>query len=680
MWKKPAMLTFITTCATTTGLFLFTPKEKIKEYKRQYKIRFYNNQWKVYFDKAGRKNNNMKIKMFENNNNTVKLQKNIYEKIFNNENKKINLMINPNVTFMQYILKTNVETHMLFDSKKDVINFMESINHNIVWKAICVLDNFKTKLVTILQNSHKENKLSSKTFDKNNYIIEKKQTTTVVYDMDDGNNDSDDDDDDNSNGINNSYVMKKFLNTLLEYESSHSLNNNNVKNNFDDDDNDDVLQKKNATINNVNRKTNAIILPITFMQTIHDLIAINEFVQQTNNTNVFFTGKHPFVSYTGVFNLIPENQRMKIINENFKIIYFTASAMTNFMYAITSAATTFDETNVNTIDNNHNQGHKVDINITQSDVDKLGKYFDCMKKTNLARYENSPYEDVPLWNFYTIACNLHQSIEMNGVNKLIQSTTNVNVFNGITGISDDDNSSSTIIETKYVDENKMLNIFHGFSKHLLEFMDLGIIECHVMENNNLEEESPLELTEENNSTTTIFSSNDDDLFNSDENKEDDESCYILNGDDVVIVERREHDDEKITGKFTVKPLFSYIFTNYIYGDIKGNVDLENSKRRWMTDRSIVSESIIDLQQMKKEEEKMITDEKIHRETWKHAKKQYKTDEEDGGLTKKQFQRVMIELRERDHHFIVMRREFERRKNDIETAKRRAIERLKRRSV
>ena len=60
----------------------------------------------------------MKIKMFENNNNTVKLQKNIYEKIFNNENKKINLMINPNVTFMQYILKTNVETHMLFDSKK----------------------------------------------------------------------------------------------------------------------------------------------------------------------------------------------------------------------------------------------------------------------------------------------------------------------------------------------------------------------------------------------------------------------------------------------------------------------------------------------------------------------------------------------------------------------------------
>ena len=108
--------------------------------------------------------------------------------------------------------------------------------------------------------------------------------------------------------------------------------------------------------------------------------------------------------------------------------------------------------------------------------------------------------------------------------------------------------------------------------------------------------------------------------------------------------------------------------------------MENSKQRWMTDRSIVSESIIDLQQMKKEEEKMITDEKIHRETWKHAKKQYKTDEEDGGLTKKQFQRVMIELRERDHHFIVMRREFERRKNDIETAKRRAIERLKRRSV
>ena len=67
------------------------------------------------------------------------------------------------------------------------------------------------------------------------------------------------------------------------------------------------------------------------------------------------------------------------------------------------------------------------------------------KKTDLARYENSPYEDVPLWNFYTIACNLHQSIEMNGVNKLIQSTTNVKVFNGITDISDDDNSSSTII-------------------------------------------------------------------------------------------------------------------------------------------------------------------------------------------------------------------------------------------
>ena len=84
------------------------------------------------------------------------------------------LMINPNDTFMQYILKTNVETHMLFNSKKDVVNFMESINHNIVWKAICILDNFKTKLVTILQSSHKENKLSSKTFDKNNYIIEKK--------------------------------------------------------------------------------------------------------------------------------------------------------------------------------------------------------------------------------------------------------------------------------------------------------------------------------------------------------------------------------------------------------------------------------------------------------------------------------------------------------------------------
>ena len=212
--------------------------------------------------------------------------------------------------------------------------------------------------------------------------------------------------------------MKKFLNTLLEYESSHSLNNNNEKNNIDDDDNDDVQQKKNATINNVNRKTNAIILPITFMQTIHDLIAINEFVQQTNNTNVFFTGKHPFVSYTGVFNLIPENQRMKIINENFKIIYFTASAMTNFMYAITSAATTFDETNVNTIDNNHNQGHKVDINITQWMLISLENIL-IVKKTNLARYENSPYEDVPLWNFYTIACNLHQSIEMNGVNKLI---------------------------------------------------------------------------------------------------------------------------------------------------------------------------------------------------------------------------------------------------------------------
>ena len=71
---------------------------------------------------------------------------------------------------------------------------------------------------------------------------------------------------------------------------------------------------------------------------------------------------------------------MKIINENFKMIYFTASAMTNFMYANTSAATTFDETNVNTIDNNHNQGHKVDINITQSDVDKLEKYFDCTEK------------------------------------------------------------------------------------------------------------------------------------------------------------------------------------------------------------------------------------------------------------------------------------------------------------
>ena len=56
----------------------------------------------------------------------------------------------------------------------------------------------------------------------------------------------------------------------------------------------------------------------------------------------------------------------------------------------------------------------------------------------------------------------------------------MNVFNGITDISDDDNSSSSIIETKYVDENKMLNIFHGFSKHLLEFMDLGIIEWHVM--------------------------------------------------------------------------------------------------------------------------------------------------------------------------------------------------------
>ena len=80
----------------------------------------------------------------------------------------------------------------------------------------------------------------------------------------------------------------------------------------------------------------------------------------------------------------------------------------------------------------------------------------------------------------------------------------------------------------------------------------------------------------------------------------------------------------LTFTFTRTPTSSIDrFTNYIYGDIKGNVDLENSKRRWMTDRSIVSESIIDLQQMKKEEEKMITDERIHRETWKHAKKQYK---------------------------------------------------------
>ena len=177
-------------------------------------------------------------------------------------------------------------------------------------------------------------------------------------------------------------------------------------------------------------------------------------------------------------------------------------------------------------------------------------------------------------------------------------------------------------------------------------MDLGIIECHVMENNNLEEESPLELTEENSSTTTIFSSNDDGLFNSDENKEDDESCYILNGDDVVIVERRENMmTRKSLEVYRETPFFIYIYKLYIWRH-KGNVDLENSKRRWMTDRSIVSESIIDLQQMKKEEEKLITDEKIHRETWKHAKKQYKKDEEDGGLTKKQFQRVMIELRER----------------------------------
>ena len=145
---------------------------------------------------------------------------------------------------------------------------------------------------------------------------------------------------------------------------------------------------------------------------------------------------------------------------------------------------------------------------------------------------------------------------------------------------------------------------------------------------------------------------------------------------MIIIEGNENNENEVTGKFVIKPHLAYIFTKYIYGDINGNIDLEHLKRRWMTDRTIVSESTIDLKAMENEEIEINRKENIQRQAWILAKKKYNKNEKDGGISVKQFNRVMIELRERDHHLVTIRREFNRRRNNLMNAKQNAIKRLR----
>ena len=60
---------------------------------------------------------------------------------------------------------------------------------------------------------------------------------------------------------------------------------------------------------------------------------------------------------------------------------------------------------------------------------------------------------------------------MDGIEKLLSES-----YIKINGSNDDDNEG---VKLKYVDEKAIMKIFHGFSKDLLKFLDLGIIEWHV---------------------------------------------------------------------------------------------------------------------------------------------------------------------------------------------------------
>ena len=88
-------------------------------------------------------------------------------------------------------------------------------------------------------------------------------------------------------------IMKNFLNTFLHYELNNTSNHESVLKeavvkNTDANavDDGDILVVKSVSKNDIKQRKNSLVFPITFIETIYDLIAMNDFVQNTMNTNM----------------------------------------------------------------------------------------------------------------------------------------------------------------------------------------------------------------------------------------------------------------------------------------------------------------------------------------------------------------------------------------------------------
>ena len=241
------------------------------------------------------------------------------------------------------------------------------------------------------------------------------------------------------------------------------------------------------------------------------------------------------------------------------------------------------------------------------EFDLEDRIFGMGKSEEMLLYESPPFNDVCLWEFMLVACKILPIVSVQGVDNFLAEGT----------------------ENKGLPKLKPMWVMHEFflcdSELLWGYLEKGFIEWV----------NARQL--------------DDDVDNA---GEEDKMTSVHSKEDQAL-----NAGENGNGYLTVSPLIKYVVTEKIYHADKDPV-LATSRHQHMFDRMVIRNMTIDLRDMKSERGGLERSERNHLESWFSAKRRYYN----GELTKEEFERVEIELRQRDHHLENMLDELNYREN------------------